>query len=111
MDNANIAKELGQAQCLLIKMQLDVLTPEERKQRLQKYWNMLQAIMDVLLEHAEVMYSKYAVSVFAYQELFNIKGGDGLKIDGLNLKEDCSKEKQEVLDYLTEMHKKGRKKK
>ena len=106
MDNVNLAKRFAAAQCLLIKTQLDALSPEERKWRLQKHWNMLQAIMDVSLEHADVMYSKYAVSLFAYQELFNIKGGEVPKVEGLNLKEDFSKERQEVLDYLGNRKKK-----
>ncbi|MFA5790604.1 MAG: hypothetical protein WC976_06060 [Caldisericia bacterium] len=110
MDNVNLAKPLGQAQCLLIKTQLNTLAPGERKQRLQSHWNMFQAIMDVSLERADVMYSKYATLVFTYQELFNVKGGERPKIEGLNLKADFSKERQEVVDYLDEMYKETKKK-
>ena len=108
MDNFNTAKTFGQAQYLLIKTQLDDLPLEEKKQRLQKHWNMFQAIMDVALIRADIMYSKYATLIFAYQELFNIKGGEVPKIEGLNLKEDFSKEKQEVLNYLDSKRKKAK---
>lgn len=109
--NYNAAKTLGYVQCLLIKAQIDALpTPEEKKQSRQNHWQKFQAIMDVSLERADIMYSKFAPTIFAYQELFNVKGGEIPNIAGIDLKADFSKERQEVVDYLDEMCKETKKK-
>lgn len=100
IDVVSTAKTLGSAQYLLMKVELDELKGEEKAKKLQEYWDEFCAIMDVTLIRADIMYSKYATKIFAYQELFNVKGGEVPRVAGIDLKHDHSDRVNEITKYL-----------
>ncbi len=74
-ESYHMAKNFGEIQYNLILLDIQSLLPKDKLVKLQQYWNEFKAISNVSLEHADIMHSKYMPLLFAYQELFNIKGG------------------------------------
>lgn len=99
------AKEIGYLQYTLISSELLTLSKEDRLLKLQQYWNEFKAILNVSSIRADIIFSKYMPLLFAYQELFNFKGGEIPKLDGLNTNSDTSNIEKEIIDYLNNLPK------
>lgn len=100
-----LAKNFGEMQYNLIILELIDVPDDKRHEKMQYYWNQFKAIMNVSMEYAELMQSKYLPLLFAYQTLFNFKAGCIPNIDGINTNEDTSEIELEIINYLKEKSK------
>lgn len=101
----SLAKDLGEIQYNLMLIDLNSLPEKEKSNKMQKYWNEFRAILNVSPEHAELMESKYMPLLFAYQNLFNFKGGCIPNIGEINTKSDTSAIEEEIIKYLKDKNK------
>jgi len=93
----------------MINAKLITMSAEEKQIELQKYWNEFKAILNVASSRADIMESKYMPLIFAYQEIFNFKGGCIPKLNGINTNSDTSEYEKEIMKYLDKKIKKGKK--
>lgn len=99
-DNFDFGKELGLMQASLINANLTTLPDDEKQIELQRHWNMFKATLNVSSFRADIMQSKYYPLLFAYQEIFNFKGGRIPKIEGINTNSDTTEYEKEIIKYL-----------
>ncbi len=99
-DNSGIAREIGLMQAYLINTNLITLPPEDKQVELQNHWNNFKAILNVSSFRADIMQSKYYPLIFAYQEIFNSKGGCIPAIEGINTKLDTTEQEKKIIKYL-----------
>ncbi len=111
MTNYHIARDFGEMQYNLILLELQSLSTEDNVTKLQHYYNEFKAITKVSNEHPEIMQSKYMPLLFAYQKLFNFKGGCAPKIRGLDINVDTTEIEKEIIRYLKEKAKSEKKEK